>query len=96
MSYHSFKMQIRKQEDFNMIYGYSRVSTTTQKNGNSLECQKMLLEQNGTEKIFNDSFIGMKSSSPELNKLLGMLIEGDTLVVTKLDRVARDCRKVTY
>lgn len=73
-----------------MIYGYARVSTKGQmKDGNSLEFQEKLLKENGAIKIFADSFTGTKSSRPELDKLLGLLVKGDTLIVTKLDRVAR-------
>jgi len=73
-----------------MIYGYARVSTKSQaKEGNSLEAQKKLLIENGAEKIFMDSFTGTKSDRPELQKLLSLLKEGDTLMCTKLDRISR-------
>ncbi|HCA28161.1 MAG TPA: resolvase [Ruminococcaceae bacterium] len=73
-----------------MIYGYARVSTKGQaRNGNSLEAQQGALKANGAEKIFADSFTGTKISRPELDKLLALLQPGDTLMVTKLDRIAR-------
>ncbi len=73
-----------------MIYGYSRVSTRGQmKDGNSLESQENMLRENGAVEIFTDSFTGTKSSRPELDHLLKKIEPGDTLVVTKLDRVAR-------
>ena len=73
-----------------MIYGYCRVSTKGQAHdGNSLEGQKELLKQNGATKIYEDSFTGTKMDRPEFTKLLGKLQEGDTLIVTKLDRIAR-------
>ena len=73
-----------------MIYGYARVSTKgQQKDGNSLDAQKEKLKDNGAIKIYIDSFTGTKMDRPELNKLLGLLQEEDTLVVTKLDRFAR-------
>jgi len=72
------------------IYGYVRVSTKGQaKDGNSIEAQRDLLQQNGATEIYIDSFTGTKSSRPELDKLLKELQPGDTLIVTKLDRVAR-------
>lgn len=72
------------------IYGYCRVSTKGQaKDGNSLEAQQDLLKQNGAVEIYSDSFTGTKSDRPELNKLLKKLQPGDTLIVTKLDRIAR-------
>ena len=73
-----------------MIYGYARVSTKGQAHdGNSLESQKELLKQNGAIKIFEDSFTGTKTDRPQFNKLLEKLKDGDTLIVTKLDRFAR-------
>jgi DNA invertase Pin-like site-specific DNA recombinase len=73
-----------------MIYGYARVSTKGQaQNGNSLEAQQEALQANGAEKIFADSFTGTKINRPELDKLLSILQSGDTLMVTKLDRIAR-------
>lgn len=73
-----------------MKYGYARVSTKGQaKDGNSLEAQIMLLKDNGAEMIYTDSFTGTKLERPELDKLLNEISEGDTLVVTKLDRFAR-------
>lgn len=75
-----------------MIYGYIRVSTVKQANeGNSLEGQEKLLMDNGVSKenIYQDTYTGTKADRPEFNKLLDVLKEGDTLVVTKLDRFAR-------
>ncbi len=73
-----------------MIYGYARVSTKGQaKDGNSLEAQEKQLRENGATTIFYESFTGTKKHRPELDKLMPTLKEGDTLVVTKLDRIAR-------
>lgn len=73
-----------------MIYGYCRVSTKGQaKDGNSLEAQEQALRENGAVEIFADSFTGTKADRPKLNELLDKLEFGDTLIVTKLDRVAR-------
>ncbi len=73
-----------------MIYGYARVSTKGQaKDGNSLESQIEFLKSNGAEEIYSDSFTGTKTDRPEFNKLLSKLKNGDTLIVTKLDRFAR-------
>lgn len=79
-------------EEFIMIYGYIRVSTVKQANeGNSLEGQEKLLMDNGVSKenIYQDTYTGTKADRPEFNKLLDVLKDGDTLVVTKLDRFAR-------
>ena len=73
-----------------MVYGYARVSTKGQaKDGNSLEAQEALLRDNGAEKIYIDSFTGTVRDRPKFSSLLQELKEGDTLIVTKLDRIAR-------
>lgn len=73
-----------------MIYGYERVSTKGQaKDGNSLEVQEKELREAGAEVIFKDVYTGMVTDRPELDRLISLVQEGDTIVVTKLDRVAR-------
>ena len=73
-----------------MIYGYARVSTKGQaKDGNSLEAQENALRSAGAIEIYSDAFTGTKSHRPELDKLMVVMKSGDTLVVTKLDRIAR-------
>ncbi|MBQ8054865.1 MAG: recombinase family protein [Lachnospiraceae bacterium] len=73
-----------------MIYGYARVSTKSQaKDGNSLDVQIKELTEAGAVEIFTDSFTGTKLERPEFQRLLGILQDGDTLIVTKLDRFAR-------
>lgn len=73
-----------------MIYGYARVSTNGQaKDGNSLEAQEKTLRENGATEIYIDRFTGTKLDRPQLNELLPALRPGDTLIVTKLDRIAR-------
>lgn len=73
-----------------MVYGYGRVSTRGQaKDGNSLEAQETLLRSNGAERIYMDIFTGKVNDRPMLCELLKVLSEGDTLIVTKLDRIAR-------
>ena len=79
-----------------MIYGYARVSTKGQaKDGNSLEAQEKLLRENGATVIYHDAFTGTKVDRPELNKLVGMLKEGDILIVSKLDRLGRSLSKTS-
>lgn len=73
-----------------MLYGYARVSTRTQaKDGNSLEAQENALRSAGAIKIYADAFTGTKTNRPELDKLMAVMQSGDTMVVTKLDRIAR-------
>lgn len=79
-----------------MKYGYARVSTRGQaKDGNSLEVQEKALKENGAEIVYSDAFTGTKIDRPELDKLLSILHEGDTLIVTKLDRIARTATQGT-
>lgn len=79
-----------------MKYGYARVSTKGQATlGNSLEAQEKALATAGAEKIYSDAFTGTKSHRPELDKLLLELLPGDTLIVTKLDRIARSATQGT-
>ena len=73
-----------------MIYGYMRVSKVGQVKGNSLEEQERILRQNGATVLYQDAFTGTKTSRPNFNKLLAILKEGDTLIITKLDRFARN------
>ena len=79
-----------------MIYGYARVSTKGQaKDGNSLEAQEKILRENGATIIYHDAFTGTKVDRPELNKLVGLLREGDVLIVSKLDRLGRSLSKTS-
>ena len=72
-------------------YGYARVSTHGQaKDGNSLEAQSQELTKAGAEEIFSDTYTGTKTDRPELDRLLMKMKDGDTIVVTKLDRIARN------
>ena len=66
-------------------YGYARVSTVSQ----DLEAQLNRLKEEGCESIYSEKFTGTKKERPEFLKLLEELKEGDTMVVTKLDRFAR-------
>ena len=73
-----------------MIYGYARVSTRGQINGNSLEDQHNILSENGCMEIITEQYTGKTTHRPELEKLMKKLKAGDTLTVTKLDRLARN------
>ncbi|WP_427137595.1 recombinase family protein [Psychrobacillus psychrodurans] len=71
------------------IYGYARVSTQQQE----LESQLQALEQEGATVFYQEKFTGTKTDRPELNKLLEKLQDGDMLIVTKLDRLARNTKE---
>jgi len=68
-----------------MKYGYARVSTLNQDLGSQLKA----LENEGCDKIYPEKFTGTKADRPKFKELLSLLEEGDTLVITKLDRFAR-------
>lgn len=68
-----------------MKYGYARVSTSHQ----DLGAQIQLLEKEGCDKIYAEKYTGTKADRPRFLEMLSVLKEGDTLVVTKLDRFAR-------
>jgi DNA invertase Pin-like site-specific DNA recombinase len=73
-----------------VIYGYARVSTKGQaRDGNSLEAQTKELLSNGASEVISDAYTGSVMDRPELDRLLKRLKKGDTLMVTKLDRIAR-------
>ena len=80
-----------------MIYGYARVSTRGQaKDGNSLEAQEQELRAKGAEVIYKDSYTGTKADRPQVNVLLGKIKSGDTLIVCKLDRFARNAEDAIH
>ena len=73
-----------------MKYGYARVSTAGQAaDGNSLTDQQRKLWEAGCSQVVCEAYTGTKMERPVFTDLLEQLTEGDTLVVTKLDRLAR-------
>ena len=49
----------------------------------------MILEKQGCEKIFEDVYTGAKMKRPGFDQMISMLQPGDTVIVTKLDRLGR-------
>lgn len=73
------------------IYGYARVSSKGQIDNNSLEAQEQEIKQRyGRAKVFKEQFTGATTDRPVLKEVIELLVSGDTLVVTKLDRLARN------
>ena len=73
------------------VWGYARVSTKGQKaHGNSLEEQEQRLRENGASSVTVEQFSGASMERPKLQGLLGRMEAGDVLIVTKLDRLARN------
>ncbi|MDY5291351.1 MAG: recombinase family protein [Ligilactobacillus salivarius] len=69
-----------------MIYGYARVSTAQQDYATQIDD----LKRAGATKIYKDKYTGTTANRPEFDKLMDKLQNGDTLIVTKLDRLARN------
>ena len=67
------------------VIGYARVSSV----GQSLDVQLEKLAQAGCEKVFEEKRSGTSDKRPRLQACLEYVREGDTLVVTRLDRLAR-------
>lgn len=61
-----------------------------QLHGNSLKEQKVTLRANGCSTIIEEQFTGTTTHRPKFFKLIASLKTGDTLMVTKLDRLARN------
>ena len=68
--------------------GYARVSTRDQ----DLAGQLAELEAFGCERIYHEKESGARSDRPQLRKAISRLTQGDVLVVTRLDRLARSTR----
>jgi DNA invertase Pin-like site-specific DNA recombinase len=73
-----------------MKLGYARVSTADQ----SLDLQLAALKESGCQRIFREKVSGAQRQRRELQRLLELdqLRAGDTLVLWKLDRLARSTR----
>src|SRR3954470_12487064 len=69
-------------------FGYGRVST----HGQSLEAQITALKAAGCIKVFGEKVSGIRSDRAQLARAMKVLSEGDVLVVTRLDRLARSTR----
>jgi DNA invertase Pin-like site-specific DNA recombinase len=71
-----------------MIVGYARVST----DGQSLEAQHAALMQAGATQVFAEKVSGAVTDRKQLAKAIATLGQGDVLLVTRLDRLARSTR----
>lgn len=72
-----------------MLIGYARVSTTDQ----SLDIQRNALTHAGVDKLFAEQRSGRSADDrPELQACVEFARQGDTILVTKLDRLARSVR----
>ena len=73
-----------------MLVGYARVSTQEQ----DLALQLDALQTAGCTKVFEEKASGAQRDRPALQAALGYMRQGDTLVVWKLDRLARSIKQL--
>ncbi|MGE0156779.1 MAG: recombinase family protein [Geobacter sp.] len=70
------------------IIGYARVSTE----GQELTAQLEQLNGAGVDKVFKEKASGVKQDRPQLTAMIDTLREGDTVIICKLDRIARSTK----
>lgn len=73
-----------------MLIGYGRVSTREQ----DPAAQRAALEAHGCERIYIETASGAQRDRPQLADALAYAREGDTIVVQRLDRLARSLRQL--
>jgi DNA invertase Pin-like site-specific DNA recombinase len=73
-----------------MLLGYARVSTVDQ----NLALQRDALTEAGCTKIFTEQMSGAITDRPALHDVLEFARSGDTLIVWKLDRLARSMKQL--
>lgn len=71
-----------------MKIGYIRISTAEQ----NIARQEVLMQELGVEQIYIDKISGKSMDRPQLQKLLGFVREGDTVIVESISRFARNTR----
>jgi DNA invertase Pin-like site-specific DNA recombinase len=73
-----------------VLVGYARVSTEDQ----NPDLQRRALKEAGCKKVFEEKASGAQRDRPQLTAALDYMREGDTLVVWKLDRLARSLKQL--
>jgi DNA invertase Pin-like site-specific DNA recombinase len=88
-SWHLFCAKDMLKSEFEMTtYGYARVST----DGQTFAAQEAALHAAGCAKVYAEKVSGAVTDRKALARALAALKEGDTLIVTRLDRLARSTR----
>lgn len=72
----------------NQRIGYGRVSTLDQ----NLDSQSDSLGSVKVDRLFIEKITGTVKARPELDKVMDLLRSGDTLVITRLDRLGRSTK----
>ncbi len=73
-----------------MLIGYARVSTDEQ----DLTAQREALRAAGCERVLEEKVSGARADRAELARLLDLVRDGDVVVVTRLDRLARSTKQL--
>lgn len=73
-----------------MLVGYARVSTHDQDPALQLDA----LERAGCDRVYTETASGTQRDRPELRAALDYMRPGDTLVVWRLDRLARSMKQL--
>ncbi len=71
-----------------MKIGYVRVSTTEQNTSR----QELIMQEMGVDEVYIDKVSGKNTKRPELQKMLGYVRTGDTVIVESISRFARNTR----
>ncbi|MBU1820813.1 MAG: recombinase family protein [Bacteroidetes bacterium] len=69
----------------NQTFGYARVSTSDQNTDTQLEA----LQKYGCDRIFQEKISGLSVQRPALDEMLSLLREGDTIIVSRFNRLGR-------
>jgi DNA invertase Pin-like site-specific DNA recombinase len=77
-----------------MLVGYARTSTIEQQAG--FDGQFRDLKNAGCEKVFSEQVSSVNANRPELERTIDFVREGDILVVTRLDRLARSVADLNH
>lgn len=73
-----------------MLIGYARVSTAQQGQSLDTQCETLMGIGCDSDHLFSDTISGTKWQRPGLDAALEYMRDGDTLVVTRLDRLGRN------
>ncbi|MGG1695937.1 recombinase family protein [Bacillus zhangzhouensis] len=73
-----------------MIFGYARVSSLDP----NLDSQIEQLRNANVDQIVQEKVSGVQNQKEELQQLLNRLVRGDTLIVTRMDRLGRDTKQL--
>ncbi len=68
-----------------LLYGCARVST----HGQTLAAQLEQLRASGCRKVYREKASGERADRRQLQRLLKTVAQGDTVIVTRIDRLAR-------